>query len=226
MSTLSVLPTTNSPSALASGTAQAASSAATLSADFDTFLQMLTAQAEYQDPLDPVSSSDYAAQLAQFSMVEQQVFTNDQLAALTDALGGSAISTLANWVGMEARAPAAVQFVGDPVSLSLEPAPSADRAQLVVYNDFGNEVGRLDIAPTSGPFEWNGLDQSGVPFGVGTYSFIVESYRGEDLIGSDPAQIYARVIEAQFVGDETFLKLEGGSSIPADQVTALREPGE
>ncbi|MEP0702358.1 MAG: flagellar hook capping FlgD N-terminal domain-containing protein, partial [Lentilitoribacter sp.] len=43
-----------------------------LASDFETFLKMLTAQARYQDPLEPIDSSEYAAQLAQFSMVEQQ----------------------------------------------------------------------------------------------------------------------------------------------------------
>ena len=50
-----------------------------LSADFETFIKMLTTQAKYQDPLEPLDSSEYAAQLAQFSMVEQQVLSNDLL---------------------------------------------------------------------------------------------------------------------------------------------------
>ena len=60
---------------------------------------MLTAQARNQDPLEPMDSSEYASQLAQFSMVEQQVFTNDQLTGLANVLGGNAMSTMANWVG-------------------------------------------------------------------------------------------------------------------------------
>ena len=59
--------------------------AAVLSSDFETFLQMLTAQARYQDPLEPIDSSEYASQLAQFSMVEQQVLSNDLLTSLTNA---------------------------------------------------------------------------------------------------------------------------------------------
>lgn len=205
--------------------ARAPESTATLSADFDTFLQMLTAQARFQDPLDPVSSSDYAAQLAQFSMVEQQVFTNDQLGALTDALGGTTIATLANWVGMEARAPASVAFDGQPVTVSPAPAEGADRAQLVVRNDFGGEVARLNLPLSNAPFTWDGRDRSGAMAGNGLYSFDVESFVGEELIGTQPAEAYARVIEAQVVNGETVLKLQGGANVLANQVTALREPG-
>ena len=46
---------------------------AQIDADFDLFLQMLTSQAKYQDPLDPMDNSEYATQLATFSGVEQAV---------------------------------------------------------------------------------------------------------------------------------------------------------
>jgi len=58
------------------------------------FLQMLTAQAQYRDLLEPIGSSEYAAQLAQFSMVEQQVLTNDTLAEPVGQMTGR---DLVNW---------------------------------------------------------------------------------------------------------------------------------
>ncbi|WP_435988127.1 flagellar hook capping FlgD N-terminal domain-containing protein [Sulfitobacter sp. SH22] len=39
-----------------------------ISSDFETFLKMLTTQARYQDPLEPIDSSQYSAQLAQFGL--------------------------------------------------------------------------------------------------------------------------------------------------------------
>jgi len=38
---------------------------------FETFLKMLTAQIQNQDPMNPIASSDDAIQLATFSSVEQ-----------------------------------------------------------------------------------------------------------------------------------------------------------
>ena len=37
----------------------------------DAFLQLLVAQMKYQDPLNPTSDTEYIAQLAQFSQLEQ-----------------------------------------------------------------------------------------------------------------------------------------------------------
>ena len=39
--------------------------------DKDAFLQLLVAQMKYQDPLEPTSNTEYIAQYAQFSQVEQ-----------------------------------------------------------------------------------------------------------------------------------------------------------
>jgi flagellar basal-body rod modification protein FlgD len=52
----------------------------------DAFLQLLVAQLKNQDPLAPSDGKEMAAQLAQFSNVEQLVTVNDTLAQIRDAL--------------------------------------------------------------------------------------------------------------------------------------------
>lgn len=39
--------------------------------DFNAFLQLLTTELQYQDPLDPVSNTEYVAQMAQISSLQQ-----------------------------------------------------------------------------------------------------------------------------------------------------------
>lgn len=48
-------------------------------ADYDTFLTLLVTQMKNQDPLNPTDNTEYIAQLASFSAVEQQTQTNDKL---------------------------------------------------------------------------------------------------------------------------------------------------
>ena len=50
--------------------------------DYDTFLQLLIAQMQNQDPTEPMDSSEQIAQLATFSQVEQTIETNKNLEAL------------------------------------------------------------------------------------------------------------------------------------------------
>lgn len=74
--------------ALQSGIAGTNSASAELrsTADYDAFLQLLIAQMKNQDPTQPIESTEYIAQLAAFSNVEQAVQTNARLDALMTAL--------------------------------------------------------------------------------------------------------------------------------------------
>lgn len=193
-----------------------------LSSDFETFLKMLTAQARYQDPLKPIDSTEYASQLAQFSMVEQQVQTNDTLAALFGQFGASNMASLSGWVGMEARAATPAYFDGTPILVSPDPAPGADAVQLVVSNAAGVEIQRLYIPGTSDPVEWSGRDETGARFLDGVYSFAVESLKDGETIQTQQAEVYGRIAEAQIREGNVVLILEGGQSVPATSVTALR----
>jgi len=184
---------------------------------------MLTAQARYQNPLDPIDSSAYASQLAQFSMVEQQVKTNDALAALYGQMSVTNMASLASWVGMEARAATPAYFDGSPITISPNPASVSDRVDLVVFNEDGTEVQRVSLPVSAEPIEWAGVDDDGEPFAEGIYSFTVESYAEEQLILSDQAEIYGKVSEAQVQNGQIVLILKGGQAILSTSVTGLRE---
>ena len=72
----------------------------------DDFLNMLVTQLQYQDPLNPMDSTDFTAQLAQFSSLEQLTNMSDQLknlAAAQTALNNSqAVSYIGRTVLSEA----------------------------------------------------------------------------------------------------------------------------
>ncbi len=70
-------------SATSASTQSNATTAANKAAlDYDTFLQLLIAQMQNQDPTEPMDSSEQIAQLATFSQVEQTIETNKNLEAL------------------------------------------------------------------------------------------------------------------------------------------------
>jgi flagellar basal-body rod modification protein FlgD len=192
--------------------------------DYLTFLRMLTVQMQNQDPLNPIESTDYAVQLATFSGVEQQVRTNDLLASLGAQFSLMGMSQLAGWVGQEARAAAPVWYDGDPVTLSPNPAATADRAVLVVKDEDGNVVSREDIPVSTEPYVWLGADATGDPLPEGTYSLSVESMRDGETLRTDPIEYYGKVIEARGGAAGIRLVFEGGIEVPSTAITALRTP--
>lgn len=65
----------------ASATATTAAKHST-TVDYEAFLKLLVTQMKNQDPTKPMESTDYVAQLATFSQVEQSVQTNARLEQL------------------------------------------------------------------------------------------------------------------------------------------------
>ncbi len=64
------------------GTSAATNSAAKASVDYQSFLRLLVAEMKNQDPTQPMDSTQYIAQLASFSQVEQSVQVNSKLDSL------------------------------------------------------------------------------------------------------------------------------------------------
>ncbi len=76
--------TGTSTTASASTTATAAKAATSVASKMnaDTFLTLLMAQLQNQDPTKPMDSTEYVGQLASFSQVEQATKTNQKLDSL------------------------------------------------------------------------------------------------------------------------------------------------
>ena len=205
-----------------SDTSQKTSSDPAISSDFETFLRMLTAQMQNQDPLNPVDSTDYATQLATFSSVEQQVLSNDLLRNISTALDAGGLSQLSGWVGMEALSTAPAHFSGTPISLRPEIPADAAKTELVVKDGSGAVVERQNITGETGVIEWSGSTINGNQAATGSYGFelSVSSKDGETEVL--PVPTYDRIVEARTVAGTLVLGLESGTDISADDVAALR----
>lgn len=194
-----------------------------LSSDFEVFLQMLTAQMKYQDPLNPVDSTDYATQLATFSGVEQAVLTNDLLKSLSAQMTVGGLSDLASWVGREARSSAPAYFDGQPIEIFPQAVGAADATEIIVRDANGTEVQRIPYAPGTGSIMWAGAQPGGAPMGAGLYSFQVIGKANGQVTSQAGVDVYSRVTEVRIEKGQTMLILQGGAAIPSSEVTALRD---
>ncbi len=196
--------------------------AATITSDFDMFLRLLTTQMRNQDPLNPADSTEYTAQLATFSGVEQQVQTNDLLRDLQASFTAMNMGALSGWIGMEARADMPVNFTGQATTLQVAPSTLADRLELIVRNQAGEVVANTPIVLTDEPFTWDGTGNDGQPLPHGTYTLSAESWRGEEIIEERAAYVFAEITEAQTLQGEVWVTMANGVSVPADTVQGLR----
>ncbi|AHB47749.1 flagellar basal body rod modification protein FlgD [Hyphomicrobium nitrativorans NL23] len=92
---------------------------------YDAFLKLLVAQMQNQDPTKPMDSTEFVAQLASFSGVEQSVKINSKLDALITSIGLNQADALigkyvSNFDGSIAGKVVAVQAFSDGTVAELE----------------------------------------------------------------------------------------------------------
>lgn len=195
---------------------------ATSSSDFKTFLTLLTAQMRNQDPLKPMESTEFVAQLASFSAVEQQIETNSKLNELLGLVSDNPSANLSDWLGKEVRREGIASFNGEPIEVAISTNPDADTAQLVVRDEAAKIVHTQQIAPDSDMAIWDGSTQSSEFAPVGRYNFEVESYSDGSLIESRAGSVFDLVTEVRLEKGNSILVFEDGATLSSTEATALR----
>ncbi|MEM8848675.1 MAG: flagellar hook capping FlgD N-terminal domain-containing protein [Pseudomonadota bacterium] len=209
--------TTPAPTAPAATTA----SSNGLSSDFDTFLTLLTAQIRNQDPLEPSDSTEFVAQLATFSNVEQSVRTNELLEGMTARLDQRDVSSAAEWIGMEVRHRGPIAGDAAAQDLYVDIPAVADKADLVVTDELGREVRRQALNPDAKTLAWPG---PAGPLPAGQYTLQVEPQAGDQLLDPIPVSHYGAVREVALTDAGPELILADGTRLSTDQMDTVRAP--
>jgi len=87
----------------------------------------------------------------------------------------------------------------------------------------GNEVQRYNIPNSADALEWAGTPSDGTPLPSGLYHFQVVSSANGALVLAGTAATYSRVQEVRSENGQSVLVLNGGVSLLASDVSALRE---
>jgi flagellar basal-body rod modification protein FlgD len=199
-----------------------------ISKDYDMFLRLMTAQLKNQDPLQPLDGTEFVAQLAQFSGVEQQIKTNERLDTLLGALTRSAAEVSLGFLGrtVETASSKVHLEAGAPASFAFEVQKPAAKAVAVVTDADGVEVRKFDVdANTLGRREavWDGHDGIGNPALPGVYTIRVQIYddAGKKVIEELPVLARAKVIEARIGADASTLVLSTGVETALSDLRAI-----
>jgi len=143
------------------------------------FLKIFLAQMRNQDPLNPMEGTEFTAQLAQFSSLEQLFNVNDNLESLKGAQGDMNKYDALNFIGKD------IVAKGDQLSLGEAGVGKGSfqiQAQAAcavnVTDGAGNLVRTIPLGPLDAgnhSFEWDGMNSSGLRLPAGIYSFTVNA---------------------------------------------------
>lgn len=202
------------------------SSLSKLGADYQSFLQLLTAQISNQDPLEPMDSTTFVTQLAQLSQVEQSVATNSNLEGLSAQIAN--IGSLAGLalIGRTVVAPSDVATLGtDGATVPYRLGSDANSVTMTITDSEGDIVRVLKELPTSSEAMqeavWDGADMDGNLLAEGNYTVTLEAL---DADGNTIAtQTYARAQVEQMSFEEGLatLHLANGETVMAGLVEMI-----
>ncbi|MEO1188500.1 MAG: flagellar hook capping FlgD N-terminal domain-containing protein [Pseudomonadota bacterium] len=170
-------------------------SASTISDDFDTFLQLLTAQIRNQDPLAPLDSTQFVEQLATFSSLEQQVETNQTLGNIASMIGDLHSALATEWLGQDVAVSAKhIAYEGEPVEFEVNPAYDYDEAVLTVTDTNNQIVWQEKLDADDQRFAWNGetLDTAS-PANKGIYQMQIDLFANGQALATTQAEIVSKV---------------------------------
>lgn len=187
----------------------------------NNFLQLLTAQLEDQDPLNPVSPSDFAAELAQFS-------TATGVQNLNTTLTQSGGMQAAGLVGHNVAVPGNALILGQggtalgAFSLS---GPASD-VKVAITNSSGSVVSVLDLGAMSAGtqnFAWNGQSIGGTALPAGSYGFSVVPSTAKGTPAVQATTFAVVPVTAVTLGGTSGTTLDLGNGIAPVALSAVRQ---
>ena len=190
----------------------------------DAFLRLLVEQLKNQDPLQPKENSEFVAELAQFSSLEQTMGINDRLDMLSIQNQGLANTQVTAFVGKRAvvRGDVLVRdSSGQPTKFQFQLSSAADTVNVSVVDSQGRTVRQLELGKsdyTTREVVWDGMSDEGVAQPPGRYTFNVTARGPNNEVISYSPEASGVVESVSFNKGYPELSLEGGLAVPVSDL--------
>lgn len=191
------------------------------------FLELLVAQLNNQNPLDPQDNGEFISQLAQFSSLEGIENLNKSMGDIISSVHSSQTLQAASLVGKNVIIPSDVTQVrtDEPMTGHVLLPESSSHVLISVYAEGGELVDRINLGSLekgNHTFIWDGTNSDGEQMPDGAYSFKAEgSFGGENegLYTMLPAQVDSVTMSPK--GGGLLLNLAGLGTVPLSEVQII-----
>ncbi len=149
--------------------------------DKDAFMKLMLAQMKNQDPTNPMQSHEMAAQLAQFTSVEQLMNMNQTLDSLNQSQKPMEGFQALNFLGKMVAGDSAklVRAKGDTShDFNFDLPDNAQEVSIKIRNSRGEIVRKVDLKEMkkgNNTWVWNGQNDQAQAQSAGEYQFFVEA---------------------------------------------------
>jgi flagellar basal-body rod modification protein FlgD len=195
-----------------------------LSGNFNTFLTLLTTQLQNQDPLSPMDSNQFTQQLVEFSGVEQQINTNDNLKTLIGLTQSQGVNNAVGYLGKTVTLTnGKAALSGGAANWTYALNNTAATTALTVTDANGKVVYVTQGETNSGAhsFTWDGKSNAGSDLPDGTYTLTVTAQDSNGTNVNSAVASKGIVDQIDMTGDQPQLMI-GPMEIPLSEVATVQ----
>ena len=191
------------------------------------FLELMTSQLKFQDPLKPMENGDFLAQMAQFGTVTGINDLNSNFNTLASSFQSNQALQASTLVGRKVLVPAETGYLTDGANLrgAVEIDQAASKVFVTVKNSAGQIVNRQELGQQQAgmvDFEWNGLDNDGTRLPAGEYQIEAEVHRGTEVnAGSTLTVVDVESVTLGKAGQDLTLSVTGLGDFGMNQVRKI-----
>jgi flagellar basal-body rod modification protein FlgD len=196
--------------------------------DKDAFLKLMLAQLQQQDPTNPMQSHEMAAQLAQFTSVEQLTNINENMKAMTQAQGQQGQYDVLSLIGKHVSGDSSQidRKKGDKEHIIEFSLPQDVSSAKVAIKDIKGVVVREyelnELKEGKNQLSWNGLLDNGQDARVGEYVVHIDAQANGQKVKAN-TQFSGAVDGVQFSSKGPVLMV-GGKTLNLSDVKQIQVP--
>jgi flagellar basal-body rod modification protein FlgD len=194
----------------------------TIAKNFTMFLQLLTTQLKNQNPLDPLDTNQFTQQLVQFAQVEQQLKSNEQLAALVSLQKTAQATAALNFVGQTVVVDGATaELVNGQATWSFtSPRPAV--ATITIKSANGQVAYSGNFTLQAGPqnFVWDGKGNDGAIWPNGPYTMVITSKDANGQSVAIATEVQGVVDSVDLTRNPPLLSI-GGQTFTLDKIKRI-----
>jgi len=194
----------------------------------EDFLMLLVAQLQNQDPLSPDDPTEFTAQLAQFSSLEQLFTLNESMENLVSSNASSDRLTTLNTIGKEVLYHGSkLNFSGEPVQFGYQLDGDASDVNITLQLK-GSTVATIkgeDLTAGNHFITWDGLDYDGNPAAPGDYQIVLSASAVEGESVAAAPLIKSEVTGVDLTGEVGGILITKAGEVNFNNILGVYDPG-
>ncbi|MCX7250458.1 MAG: flagellar hook assembly protein FlgD [Burkholderiales bacterium] len=190
-----------------------------------SFMKLLVAQMQNQDPMNPMDNAQMTSQMAQLNMVSGINQLNSTLSSALSGFQATQTMQASSLIGREVLVPSStLQLSEGQAKMGVDLAQSVESLKLTVLDGAGQTLHSIDLGPQSAgltQLAWDGATDAGAAASDGRYTFKLEAlHNGQSVTAT--ALSAAQVGGVSLSNNSVRLNLAGLGDVALADVRQVR----